>query len=143
MPLKVLGRFILESTTTIDGQQLPPPPPKFGGTIEPQAEKSEAWWPPRVVPPEDAPNILLIMTDDQGIGDFGATGNRVMATPNLDKMAANSAAMSTFYVSPVCSPTRAEFLTGRYHPRSGVYSTSAGGERMDVELEARDRESHA
>ncbi|MBP1689130.1 MAG: putative exported arylsulfatase, partial [Deltaproteobacteria bacterium] len=56
------------ATTTIDGAQLPPPPPKFGGVIKETAAESIPWWPPRVVPPKGAPNILLIMTDDQGYG---------------------------------------------------------------------------
>src|SRR5215469_24461 len=56
------------ATTTIDGKQLPPPAPKFGGVIKDSAVDSKPWWPPRVVPPKGAPNILLIMTDDQGYG---------------------------------------------------------------------------
>src|SRR4030095_9116140 len=56
------------ATTTIDGKQLPPPDPKFGGVIKEKASESKAWWPPRVVPPKGAPNVLLIMTDDQGFG---------------------------------------------------------------------------
>src|SRR5271167_2888277 len=62
------------ATTTIDGTQLPPPPPKFGGVIEESAKESKPWWPPRVVPPKGAPNILLIMTDDQGYGISGTFG---------------------------------------------------------------------
>ncbi len=54
------------ATTTIDGAQLPPPEPAFGGVIKQKATESTPWWPPRIVPPKDAPNILLIMTDDQG-----------------------------------------------------------------------------
>jgi hypothetical protein len=54
------------ATTTIDGQYLPPPPPKFGGEINLDAKDSKPYWPPTVVPPKGAPNILLIMTDDQG-----------------------------------------------------------------------------
>ena len=56
------------ATTTIDGKQLPPPDPKFGGVIEEKASESKPWWPPRIVPPKGAPNVLLIMTDDQGFG---------------------------------------------------------------------------
>ena len=62
------------ATTTIDGKQLPPPPPKFGGVIKETAEGSKTWWPPRVVPPKGAPNVLLIMTDDQGYGVSGTFG---------------------------------------------------------------------
>ncbi len=57
-----------DATTTIDGRQLPPPPPKFGGEIRDNAAQSKPWWPPRVVPPKGAPNVLLIMTDDVGFG---------------------------------------------------------------------------
>jgi arylsulfatase len=56
------------ATTTIDGRQLPPPHPKFGGVIQDRASESKPWWNPRVVPPKGAPNVLLIMTDDQGFG---------------------------------------------------------------------------
>src|SRR5450631_2777839 len=74
------------ATMTIDGLQLPPPPPKFGGVIEQSAKDSKPWWPPRVVPPKGAPNILLIMTDDQGYGVNGTFGG-VIPTPALDRIA--------------------------------------------------------
>ena len=70
--------------------------------------------------PDDRPNVVLIVTDDQGYGDFGFTGNPVVETPKLDRMAENSARLSRFYVSPVCGPTRASLMTGRYHQRTGV-----------------------
>ncbi|NQU24836.1 MAG: arylsulfatase [Candidatus Nealsonbacteria bacterium] len=79
------------------------------------------------------PNVLVILTDDQGWGDLSLNGNKNLSTPNVDSLAADGAAFERFFVCPVCSPTRAEFLTGRYHPRSGVFSTSAGGERMDLD----------
>lgn len=79
------------------------------------------------------PNIVLIVSDDQGWGDLGITGNSQVITPNIDKLALNGVQFSRFYVNPVCSPTRAEILTGRYHPRGGVYSTSRGGERLDLD----------
>jgi arylsulfatase A-like enzyme len=79
------------------------------------------------------PNIILIVTDDQGWGDLGVNGNPTVQTPRIDQLAAEGAQFSRFYVSPVCSPTRAEILTGRYHPRGGVYSTSQGGERLDLD----------
>lgn len=85
--------------------------------------------------PAIKPNIVLIVTDDQGWGDLGINGNSIIHTPNIDELAQKSAQFSRFYVSPVCSPTRAEILTGRYHPRGGVYSTSAGGERLDLDEE--------
>lgn len=81
----------------------------------------------------DRPNIVLILTDDQGWGDLGISGNTNLATPNIDAIAKNGVTFDHFYVSPVCSPTRAELLTGRYFPRVGVYSTSSGGERLNMD----------
>jgi len=71
------------------------------------------------------------MTDDQGYGDFGVMGNPVIRTPNLDAMANRSATMTTFYVSPVCSPTRASLMTGRYNYRTRVVDTYKGRSMMD------------
>ena len=79
------------------------------------------------------PNVVVILTDDQGWGDLSLNGNTNLSTPNIDSLARDGAAFDRFFVCPVCSPTRAEFLTARYHPRSGVYSTSAGGERMNLD----------
>src|SRR4249920_3957950 len=62
------------ATTTIDGKQLPPPDPKFGGVIKDGALQSKPWWAPRVTPPKDAPNVLLIITDDAGFGVPGTFG---------------------------------------------------------------------
>ncbi|MBI5397704.1 MAG: sulfatase-like hydrolase/transferase [Verrucomicrobia bacterium] len=78
------------------------------------------------------PNVLVILTDDQGWGDLSVNGNTNLRTPHIDSLASAGAMLDRFYVCPVCSPTRAEFLTGRYHPRSGIFSTSTGGERMDL-----------
>ena len=79
------------------------------------------------------PNVVVFLTDDQGWGDLSLNGNTNLSTPNIDSLARDGASFDRFYVCPVCSPTRAEFLTGRYHARSSVYSTSAGGERMDLD----------
>ena len=79
------------------------------------------------------PNVVVFLTDDQGWGDLSMSGNSNLATPHLDSLARDGASFDRFYACPVCSPTRAEFLTGRHHVRSGVYSTSAGGERMDLD----------
>jgi arylsulfatase A-like enzyme len=79
------------------------------------------------------PNVVVILSDDQGWGDLSINGNKNLNTPNIDSQAQSGAIFKYFYVSPVCSPTRAEFLTGRYHARSNVYSTSTGGERMDLD----------
>jgi len=79
------------------------------------------------------PNVILIMTDDQGIGDFGFTGNLYIKTPNIDKLASESLYLTNFYVSPVCAPTRASLMTGRYSERTGVYDTFNGGAIMSDE----------
>lgn len=84
-------------------------------------------------PRNEKPNIVLILADDQGWGDLGISGNTNLATPNIDAIAKNGVTFDHFYVSPVCSPTRAELLTGRYFPRVGVYSTSTGGERLNLD----------
>lgn len=83
--------------------------------------------------PATQPNIIIILTDDQGWGDLSINGNTNLQTPNIDRLAKGGASFRHFFVSPVCSPTRAEMLTGRYHPRGGVQGTSAGGERMDLD----------
>src|SRR5258708_11676767 len=70
------------ATITIDGKQLPPPPPKFGGVIKESAKDSQPWWPPRLVPPKGAPNVLLIMTDDQGYGVSGPFGGLIPPPPH-------------------------------------------------------------
>jgi hypothetical protein len=71
------------ATTTIDGNYIPNPPPAFGGEINLNAKDSKTWWPPNIVPPKGAPNILLIMTDDQGYGISGTFGG-VIPTPTMD-----------------------------------------------------------
>jgi arylsulfatase A-like enzyme len=81
----------------------------------------------------ERPNVVVILTDDQGWGDLSVNGNTNLATPHVDSLARDGASFDRFYVCPVCSPTRAEFLTGRYHPRGGVYGTSKGGERLDLD----------
>lgn len=82
---------------------------------------------------DNKPNIVMILADDQGWGDLGSSGNTDLKTPNIDAIAKYGISFDNFYVQPVCSPTRAELLTGRHFPRTGVYSTSAGGERMDYD----------
>lgn len=79
------------------------------------------------------PNVLLILTDDQGYGDFGFTGNKQIDTPNLDKLAAKSVRFERFYVTPFCSPTRAALLTGRYPLQGGVHGVARGEETMRSE----------
>src|SRR5437762_14260769 len=74
------------ATTTINGKQLPAPDPKFGGVIKDDALQSKPWWAPRIVPPKQAPNILLIMTDDSGFG-VPSTFGGVIPTPTMDRIA--------------------------------------------------------
>ena len=106
------------ATTTIDGKQLPPPPPKFDGVIKESATDSTPWWPPRVVPPKNAPNVLLIMTDDVGFGAPSTFGG-VIPTPNLDRVAAMGLRYTQFHSTALCSPTRAALITGRNHHSVG------------------------
>jgi len=82
---------------------------------------------------ESDPNIILIMTDDQGFGDIAYHGNPDIHTPVLDKMARNSIRFTNFYVSPVSAPTRSSLMTGRYSLRTGVHDTYNGGATMSTE----------
>ncbi|MEM0970004.1 MAG: sulfatase-like hydrolase/transferase, partial [Verrucomicrobiota bacterium] len=77
------------------------------------------------------PNILIFLTDDQGWGDLSLHGNPNLETPHLDSLAREGASFANFYVCAVCAPTRAEFLTGRYHPKTGVSGVSEGSERLN------------
>ncbi len=79
------------------------------------------------------PNVILIITDDQGYGDFGSKGNPIIQTPNLDAMAERSAQMTNYYVSPVCAPTRACLMTGRYNYRTRAIDTYIGRAMMEPE----------
>jgi arylsulfatase len=106
------------ATTTIDGKYLPPPPAQFGGVINLQANQSKPYWPPQVVPPKGAPNILLIMTDDQGYGVSGTFGG-VIPTPALDRVAKAGLRYTQFHSTALCSPTRAALITGRNHHSVG------------------------
>jgi arylsulfatase A-like enzyme len=106
------------ATTTIDGKQLPPPDPKFGGVIKEKASESTPWWAPRVVPPKGAPNVLLIMTDDQGFGAPGTFGG-VIPTPTMDRIAQAGLRYTNFHSTSLCSPTRAAIITGRNHHSVG------------------------
>jgi len=106
------------STVTLDGKQLPPPPRSFGGVIKESAKDSTPWWPPRVVPPKGAPNILLIMTDDQGYGVSGTFGG-VIPTPAMDRIANAGLRYTEFHSTALCSPTRAALITGRNHHSVG------------------------
>jgi arylsulfatase A-like enzyme len=82
--------------------------------------------------PAAPPNIVVLLADDQGWGDLSLNGNRNVTTPNIDSIGRSGAMFDRFYVCSVCAPTRAEFFTGRYHPRTGVRGVSTGLERMNV-----------
>lgn len=79
------------------------------------------------------PNVVVFLTDDQGWGDLSVNGNKNLATPNIDSLARDGATFENFYVCAVCAPTRAEFLTGRYHPRTGVSGVSRGEGRLNYD----------
>jgi arylsulfatase A-like enzyme len=81
----------------------------------------------------EKPNVVVVLADDQGWGDLSVHGNTNLSTPHIDGLARDGAAFERFYVCPVCSPTRAEFLTGRYHPRGGVFGVTTGGERLNLD----------
>ena len=116
------------ATTTVDGNYLPNPPPVFGGEIGLDAKDSRPWWPPNVVPPKGAPNVLLIMTDDQGYGVSGTFGG-VIPTPAMDRIAQLGLRYTQFHSTALCSPTRAAIITGRNHHSVGfgVISEQATG----------------
>jgi len=116
------------ATTTISGKELPAPDPKFGGVIKNDALQSKAWWAPRIVPPKQAPNILLIMTDDSGFG-VPSTFGGVIPTPTMDRLAQSGLRYNNIHSTALCSPTRAALITGRNHHSAGfgVISEQATG----------------
>lgn len=116
------------ATTTIDGRYLPAPPQPFGGEINSNALQSKPYWPARVVPPDGAPNVLLIMTDDVGFGAPSTFGG-VIPTPALDRVAKMGLRYTQFHSTALCSPTRAALITGRNHHSAGfgVVSEQATG----------------
>jgi len=106
------------ATMSIDGKQLPAPPPKFGGVVKEDIKESKVWWPPRLVPPKGAPNVLLILTDDQGFGVPGTFGG-VIPTPALDRVAKAGLRYTQLNSTALCSPSRAALITGRNHHSVG------------------------
>ncbi len=106
------------ATESLETKQFPPPPPKFGGKIDRNADQSTPWWPPRVVPPKGAPNVLLIMTDDVGFGAPSTFGG-IIPTPNMDRIAKMGLRYTNFHSTALCSPTRAALITGRNHHSAG------------------------
>lgn len=107
-----------DATRVIDGKQLPPPAPSFGGVIKDDALQSKPWWAPRVVPPKNAPNVLLIITDDAGFG-VPSTFGGVIPTPTMDRVANNGLRYNRMFSTALCSPTRAALITGRNHHSVG------------------------
>ena len=85
---------------------------------------------PPTITAAERPNILFVMTDDQGYWDTGATGNPHIDTPNMDQLAADGVQLNRYYAAPVCSPTRAGFMTGRYYLRTRLYNTRFGGDSL-------------
>jgi arylsulfatase len=108
------------ATTTIDGRYLPNPPAPFGGEINLDAKESKPYWPPTVVPPKGAPNVLLIMTDDAGYGVSGTFGG-VIPTPALDRIASTGLRYTQFHSTALCSPT------GRPSSPDATITRSASG----------------
>ena len=107
-----------DATTTVDPKYVPPPPQDFRGEINMDAKNSKPCWPARVVPPKGAPNVLLIMTDDQGYG-ISSTFGGVIPTPTLDRIAKAGLRFTQFHSTSLCSPSRAALLTGRNHHSVG------------------------
>jgi arylsulfatase A-like enzyme len=116
------------ATRALNSTQLPPPPEQFNGEINLNAINSKPCWPARVVPPEGAPNVLLIMTDDVGFGAPSTFGG-VVPTPTLDEIAAMGLRYINFHSTALCSPTRAALITGRNHHSVGfgVISEQSSG----------------
>ena len=106
------------ATTTISGKQLPAPDPPFGGVIKDDALQSKPWWAPRIVPPKQAPNVLLIITDDAGFG-VPSTFGGVIPTPTMDRIANEGLRYNRMFSTALCSPTRAALITGRNHHSAG------------------------
>ena len=92
-----------------------PTPPPFDGVIRPTVDQSTAQWPAQPRAPQGAPNVLFVMLDDFGFAQLGCYGAQGLQTPNIDKLAANGLRYNNFHATPLCSPSRAAFLTGRNH----------------------------
>jgi len=85
-----------------------------------------------MVKEEKRPNFIIIQADDLGFDDLGSSGNKIVSTPNLDQLAEQSMRFSNFYVNPVCAPTRASFLTGRFFLRTGVSHVHGGKDFLNL-----------
>ena len=100
------------ATSTVSPAQLPAPDPRFGGVIKEGALQSTPWWAPRIVPPKQAPNVLLIITDDAGFG-VPSTFGGVIPTPTMDRIANEGLRYNRVFSTALCSPTRAALITGK------------------------------
>ena len=78
------------------------------------------------------PNVVLVITDDQGYGDIAAHGNKMIQTPNLDQLYRQSLRLTNFHVDPTCAPTRSALMTGHYSTRTGVWHTIMGRSLMNT-----------
>ncbi|MGB2634883.1 MAG: sulfatase-like hydrolase/transferase [Candidatus Acidiferrum sp.] len=116
------------ATQALNSKSLPAQSKPFGGVIKRDARESKPCWDPRIVPPEGAPNVLLIMTDDAGFG-VSSTFGGVIPTPAFDLIAKNGLRYTNFNSTALCSPTRAALITGRNHHSVGfgVVSEQATG----------------
>lgn len=102
--------------TSPAGSVVPAPvQPPFGGVIRPTVDQSMPEWPAQPRAPKGSPNVLFVMLDDLGFGQLGCYGAEGIQTPNIDKLAANGLRYNNFHATPLCSPSRAAFLTGRNH----------------------------
>ena len=116
------------ATAPINPLRIPNPPGEFGGVINLDAASSTPYWQPQVVPPKGAPNVLLVLIDDEGFGAPSTFGG-VIPTPALDRIAKAGLRYTQFHTTSLCSPTRAALITGRNHHSVGfgVISEAATG----------------
>lgn len=103
---------------SINPLRIPNPPGVFGGEISLDARNSSPYWQPQVVPPKGAPNILLVLIDDEGFAAPSTFGG-VIPTPHLDQIAKAGLRYTQFHTTSLCSPTRAALITGRNHHSVG------------------------
>ncbi len=99
--------------------------PLLGACVQSDASDESVTQTPR-------PNVIIVLTDDQGYGDVGAHGNSMIATPSMDSLREQSVRLTDFHVDPTCSPSRSALMTGRYSTRTGVWHTIMGRSLMDT-----------
>jgi len=80
----------------------------------------------------EKPNVIIVITDDQGYGDLSFTGNKILKTPNIDTLRTQSTLLNNFHVDPTCAPTRSALMTGRHSNRVGVWHTVQGRSMLRV-----------